>query len=119
MTDPTPRDELRKKLFKHKEFKSKIINVFDADIELRQPTIGEVLNAKDYDNNAEAIAGILINYAYVPGTNDRVFDKNDADLNEILSWPMTDWITTVQKAAVDLMNLNVEDAEKNLEAIKD
>jgi hypothetical protein len=73
------RDSLREQIFKAKVRKSELVEFFGAPIEIRQPTLGDILEARDNGNSQSAIVGLLVSYAYVPGTDQKVFDAEDGE----------------------------------------
>ena len=103
------RDSLRASIFSTKPIKKEIIKLFDTEVEIRQPTIKDVLEM-DTSDNTEAVVGVLIRYCYVPGTDDRVFEEADRD--NILSWPVGDWLQNVTKSIERLTGVTVEESEK-------
>lgn len=85
---PTPkkltRDELRAAIFGQKAavFTEKYAGV---DIELREPSLGEILDMQLGDDRKVQTANMLINFCFVPGTLDPIFEE--ADLEGILALP--------------------------------
>lgn len=73
------RDELRAQIFASREVKRKVVDFFGTKIELRQPTLGDVLDARDKESNQAAVIDTLVKYAFIPKTEVRVFDDADAD----------------------------------------
>lgn len=105
------RDDLRQRLFSAKKFRSKVVNLFGDKVEIRQPSVGQILKARDTDDSKEALIGILVDYCFVPGTTDRVFEKSDA--GAIMEWPVGKWFTDVNTAITDLTDIDVAGSEKN------
>ncbi len=105
------RDETRSRLFASRKLKTKLIKIRDVDVEIHQPTIGDVLNMRDNQNQTESLMHLLINYCYVPGTEQRVFEPTDREA--IMSWGVDDWFGQVAQAVTDLTGVNVGEAEKN------
>lgn len=106
---PANRDELRKALLAAKAQKSEVIELFGQQVEIKQPTIREVLDL-NVEDNKEAIVRVLINHCYVPGTNEKVFEEGDRE--DILSWPVGDWLKRVTEAVERLTNVDVGASEK-------
>lgn len=78
------RSTIRNALFNHERSKqrSKVIDFFGTQVEVRQPTLGTVLNTKqDADGNTsrDGIIQSIIENVYVPRTQERVFEEADAD----------------------------------------
>lgn len=105
------RDSLRTDLFKRKKFKSKTVDLFGTTIELRQPSIGQISEMDETTDTQTALVKTLVQYAYVPGTDTRVFE--DADKDVILSWPVGPWVRDLNEAIAELTTIDVQDAEKN------
>lgn len=97
------RDELRAKIFAEENRKQKVVPLtfFGVEMELRQPTFAQTLDLRDDAGGDEQNTAILIllNFAYVPGTNEKVFDP--ADYDQLVSMPMgrdmQDAITAVRR----------------------
>jgi len=77
---PKSRDEIRAQVFSsaHK-VKSEQILFFGSIIEIRQPTLGGIIDARSKADGNVAIVDTLVERAYVPGTDTKVFEETDAD----------------------------------------
>ena len=107
------RDELRAGLIgKKHEVKSELVMLFGMEIELRQPTLRGILDVRSEDNVETRTTDVFINYAYVPGTNDRVFEDTDRDA--ILNWPFTEELTDIQMIIARLTGVDLGPAEEDL-----
>lgn len=104
-------DEIRKTIFAGKHFKTRIVPFFDTEIELRQPTVGQLLNNKLDEKENLAVAQILIMYAYVPGTDQKVFEQ--ADYDSIKELPAGTWIGDIFQTFAELTGAKGAEAEKN------
>lgn len=113
---PTPgptRDELRAKLLGSKvKPKFELIQLFGSEIELRQPSFGDLMKVRDIDDIATRAVEMIIQYAYVPGTSERVFE--DTDRNVILGWPFGEDLVRVNTAIAKLTGVDIELAEDEL-----
>ncbi len=105
-----------------KIFKSKRINYGDVDIEIREPTVkawGDILrNVTTEEGKMEFdkyLAWSIISCAYVPGTNEKVFEEADYDL--LLEMPKSGWVTEFSDIALAMMSADMEEVEKNSDAI--
>jgi hypothetical protein len=109
------RDRLRGALFASKKRNSKLITLFDVEVEIRQPTVGEMLALSGLNENdrRKSLVSIMVNYCFVPGTDEPIFDKSDED--GIMNWPVGEWFTTLNDAVAEMTNLDVAGQEKNLE----
>jgi hypothetical protein len=112
---PTPastptRDNIRAKIFAKKELKSKILTFFDTEIELRQPKLRDILAAQQElkeqgeDGVSSTVASILLQYAYIPGTSEKIFE--DADKAAILELPFDENMTRVTNALQEITDIN-------------
>jgi hypothetical protein len=96
---------------KHKG-KSSEIELFGVTIELRQPSLGDILKAREEEDVQRRTTDVFINYSYVPGTDERVFE--DTDHAEILKWPFTKDLIKVQEAIADLTGVDLAEAEAEI-----
>ncbi len=111
------RKELRANIFKSSNKKIESMNISGSQIEIHQPTIGEIADLNQSEGDVEiprrdTISEMIIKYCFVPGSNERVFSKEDKD--GILNLPATvlsDFNTSFAK----LTNIDMEDVEKNSE----
>ena len=109
---PMTRDQLRAALIgkKHKG-KTEVVTLFGCEVELRQPTLATILEAREEDDEKIRTTDVFINYAYVPGTDERIFE--DTDRQRILEWPFSEdlievQVTIARLTGVDLANAEVE-----------
>jgi len=101
------RDQLRSGLLGNNiKAKSKVITVFGFEMELKQPTFGDIMDARQIEDTKVQAAHLIINYAYIPGTNERIFEEGDMDA--ILGWPFSADLMLLQQTIGDLSSLNVE-----------
>lgn len=108
------RNKLREKIFSSSKKEIETINMMGEDVEMHQPSIGEIadLEQKKDEPRRDQIVATIIRYCFVPGTNDRVFTVEDEE--SILALPAT-VLDAFNTAFAKLTNINLEDAEKNLE----
>ncbi len=110
---PTPtRDEIRAALLGPKLAKSVDITIFDIPIELRQPSFASIMRARDESDTPKRAADMIVNYAYVPGTDEKVFTEEDID--KILEWPFGDDLTRLNTAIAELTGIDVSGEEELL-----
>lgn len=105
------RDEIRSKMFSGNEFKKEEINLFGADVEIRQPSLGAMLEFQQNDDRKEAMFQVLLGYCYIPGTDEKVFEAGDKD--SILAMPFGPDIVELNKAIEKLTDIDVSGAEGN------
>ncbi len=106
------RDEIRSALLSTHQPRSEKVTLFGQEIELRQPTLQDVMKAQDTSDPAERAADMIIQYAYVPGTDERIFDEGDRQT--ILRWPFGPEFTELQQAITRLTNVNLDEHEHEL-----
>lgn len=107
------RDSIRAKIFSAKPKSEQVEDFFGTTIELRQPTLEVALSQRDAAEQ-DRVYFMLTDYAFVPGTDEKVFEE--ADIDNIKQLPFgaefTGLITQVNK----LLGLNPEEVST---AIKD
>jgi len=108
------RDEMRSKLLSKHKPKAELITVFGVDVEFRQPTLEAILNARDNDDVKSRTVDMIIQYAYVPGTDEQVFETPDRE--QILKWPFGEDMLKVQQTITKLTGVDINDAEKELKS---
>lgn len=106
------RDQIRTAAFNQPKA-SKIVNYAGQDIEVRQPEVG-VAFSKNSDGVERPrnvlVVQMLIDYCYVPGTDEKVFE--DTDIDALLAMPFNgDWLR-LNQAINDLTDLNTAIAEQ-------
>lgn len=113
MEIPLTRDEIRAVLLgKTPKAKSVAIEVYGVKLSLKQPRFGDIMTAREEPNPAKRAVELIIQYAYVPGSEDRVFE--DTDMEMILRWPFGEDLVRLQNAIAELTGLNIEAEEANL-----
>ncbi len=108
------RDELRAKLLGNTvkpEFE--LITVFDTEIELRQPTFRDLMKVREIADTATRSVEMIVQYAFVPGTNERIFEEGDRE--RILNWPFGGDLVKVNAAIAKLTGIDIEAIEEELE----
>lgn len=108
------RDSIRAAIFssKSKKSRSKEVVFFGQTIEIRQPRLDDILGAGAEDVSegmtTESIkkqsVRMMVQYAYVPGTDARVFE--DTDYDAIMSLPFGEDFTRLQTTIGELTNIN-------------
>lgn len=104
------RNQLREQIFSGKKFNSKEIEFFGAKIELRQPSLQDILKAKEENNRQSAVVSMLIDYAFIPKTDEKVFEEADAEM--LLSMPFGKNFTELNNALEELTEVNFRTPEK-------
>jgi hypothetical protein len=112
-TKSLSRKEIRAKLLGDKHSpKSKLISLWGIDIELRQASLKDILQAQQTDDDVANAVRMIIRYAYVPGTDERVFEEADRDT--ILGWPFGQELVDLQMAIAELTGVDISKAEEEL-----
>lgn len=101
------RGEARAKIFASKQRKTEIIEFQDVMLELRQPLLGDILKAQGSENREAAVIETLVNYAYLPGTDEKVFE--DTDKEGLLAMPFGADFIRVSQALERLTEVNFLD----------
>ena len=105
------RDELRSQIFSGKKRKTKVVNLFGGDVEIRQPTLRDIIKTQNMEDRSEGIIYLLISYCYVPGSDEKVFEPKDAE--ELLNLPFDESFSSASVALTEMIGVNIEDAEGN------
>lgn len=109
---PKTRDDIRSAIFSSKKFKSELVTIFGAEIEVRQPSLGVVLEASDDSKSTkDSLIDILINYCFVPGTSDHVFEDTDRD--GLMKLPAGEDFTRLNEVIARMTGIDIKGAEKN------
>ena len=66
------KDEIRAAIFSRANFKKEVFNFLGQDVELRQPTVGQIGKLADDKNNQNRLIEIIIESAYVKSSNDEM-----------------------------------------------
>lgn len=78
ITTPLTRDEIRAKVLGAKPLVKVVEDFFGVTVELRQPDLGTILNAREEDQSNQ-VTRMLTDFTFVPGTEEKVFEPADAD----------------------------------------
>lgn len=102
------RDAIRAAIFKSSTPNSKIVVFKGMKIEIRQPTLGDVIRAQENPDRQSGVIQTLIDHAYVPGTNEKVFDL--ADVDGLKAMPFGKDFIEVSNALTELSEVNFLDS---------
>ena len=104
------RDELRAELIgKRHAPTSEVLTLFGQEVELRQPTLQAILEMRDDVDEKSRTVQMLLEYTYVPGTDELLFEKGDT--SSILAWPFGTDLVKVQVAIARLTGVDISAAE--------
>ena len=109
------RDKLRASVFSPDHGETKLITFRGADVEVRSPSLDAMLTARELakKDRKQAIVRSIINYVYVPGTNEILFEP--ADEQAILNFPFDKDMLKLQNAINELTGIDLEEEAKKAE----
>lgn len=102
--------EARQAIFSNKNRKVKQLEVFGILLEVRQPSLGDILSLQDMSSK-DRVARALINYCYLPATGEKVFEETD--IASIMSLPFDENLEKIQDAIAELTGVNIKEEEGN------
>ena len=105
------RDTIRGKIFEARELKKIQLTFFGAEIEMRQMKLADILKAQNTEDRESAIIDMLVEYCYVPDTEERVFDISDAEALKQL--PFDANFQRASKAMEELTEVNFLDKKSS------
>lgn len=112
-TKALTRDQIRAALIGKKHpGKTKRVKLFGVEVELHQPTLATILSAREEDDARIRTTDVYIKYAYVPGTDELVFEDTDRDT--ILEWPFNEDMIELQNAIAELTGVDLSDIEAEI-----
>ena len=108
----TTRDDLRAKIFSSENSvcKRTSVQLNGVELEIKQPTVAEVMKLNEIEGTQSRVAHMLVTYAFVPGTDERVFDMGDID--QLSNMPYTPEMTEIQNVITKMLVGDVATAEK-------
>lgn len=105
------KSSIRAQIFKTHKPKSKVLMFFGAEIELRQPKLKDIISARENPDRQAAVVQALVDYAYVPGSDEKVFTFEDQD--QLLELPFGGEFVEVSKALEELTDINFQSVNVN------
>lgn len=108
-TAPTQsaRDRIRSKTLASRQPLRKEVEFFGETIEIMQPILGDIVDISNEEDRQAAIVEILVKYAVVPGTTEKVYETGDAD--NFKTMPFGADFSRVAKAFAELTDVNFLD----------
>jgi hypothetical protein len=106
------KQQLRDKIFGAKP-EARTIDFFGGQMELRQPTLGVVMQMRRVSQE-DAMAQMLVNYAFVPGGDEHVFEETDAEV--IKDIPFGPDMQRLTNTINDLLGITSEGLDKQVES---
>lgn len=107
------RDEMRAAIFagENKKLARKVITLFGQEVEIRQPTVKQMTNLDPSDEKTSFVIKLLVDFTYVPGTDEKVFDKGD--IAQLETMPTGAWLNAFNEAFSELTTFDVKESVKN------
>jgi hypothetical protein len=109
--EPVTREMARAKIFSARPKFEVLEDFFGVDLELRQPSLEVALQARNTEET-EYVYSMLLDYAFLPGTNEKVFEEEDID--NLRQLPFGEEMTRLMTAVNKLLGINPEDVEAML-----
>lgn len=110
-TETPSRDDIRAAVFATKKLASEIVDFFGTKIELRQPRLSDIIAIQNTEDRKSAIVDTLIRYAYVPGTDTKLFEESDQA--SFLEMPFGQDLINVSNALERLTKVNFRDGKES------
>ena len=105
---PSTRDSIRAGILGTNNFRSEVMSLFGQKVEIRQPSLDAAMKMADHlDGSSNALVNFMIEYCYVPGTNQKVFEEGDREV--IKGLPFGPDVQKFQSIALELAGIS-EDA---------
>lgn len=105
------RDDIRSAIFASKKLASEQVNFFGQQIELRQPRLSDIISIQQSEDRQSAIVDTLIRYAYIPGTDEKIFEEGDTA--GLLQLPFGQDMIDVSAALERLTKVNFRDGSES------
>lgn len=99
--------DARAKIFQTRKVRSEVFEFFGTMVELRQPTLDDIVRVRTQEDRQAAVIETLVDQAYLPGTNERLFTPEDAD--SFKAMPFGADFIRVTKALEVLTEVNFQD----------
>lgn len=109
---PATRKDVRNAILTAKP-QVRIVSLFGQEVEVRQPSLQQILDFQSAEDTATASAHMLQKYLYMPGTNEKVFDEADTDA--IKQLPFNEDMQNLQDTLNEMIGIKkmTEDEVKN------
>lgn len=105
------RDAMRSTIFASRNVESELVTLAGEEIEIRTPSLGAVLDSREESSTKRMMARMIINYCYVPGTDQQLFES--ADMEMLLNMPFNREFVKLNEAIQRLTGINVDAEVKN------
>lgn len=112
----SPRDQIRQKIFSSKP-ESRLLQFYGTEVELRQPKLRDIFAMRQKDQSTASYQ-MLIDYLFVPSTDENVFTQED--LPSLGNLSFNDDMQEFLKAVTEMfggdpeaLELSIKSAEKS------
>ena len=105
------RSRIRAEFFKSRNFAKEMVTIKGVKMEVRQPSIGDILDFRAEEDRNVALMRMMITYCYIPGTNETIFE--DTDFDGIMALPFDESVIALSNAIEKLTGLDLKETEKN------
>lgn len=106
------RDAIRAEMF-GRQRKVKEVEAFGHKIEIRQPTMGGLMDARDQPSTKESFVRSLIDSAHIPVTGEKLFDETDKD--SLIAIPWGPDFEPIAEALAELTGVDFKQPSSNSE----
>ncbi len=105
------RDSVRAAIFNSplNQQKTSTIEFMGAQVEVRQPLVEDIMAASKEEDGG--VVTMLVRYTYVPGTNERVFEVEDADV--LMKMPFGSDMARFLEVVKNMTDVDLKVQEKN------
>lgn len=99
------RDAIRAKILQSRKPEARVLTFFGEKIELRQMTLAAVMKARQNTEEEQfQLVNILVEYSYIPDTDEKVFEEGDRDA--LLALPFGQDFVELSNALAELTSVN-------------
>lgn len=105
------RDEIRAKVFGAKPKRKIVKDFFGADVEIVQPSLGVILATRQEGEDSQ-ISKMLIDYTYLPNTQEKVFESADAEA--LLAIPFGEEMKRFTDAMNEILGISSKEIEMGI-----
>jgi hypothetical protein len=106
------RDQLRSSILEGMHGDRILTTLSGQEIEIRSPSLADIVELQQEDNRAVSFARMLIAYAYVPGTDERLFDPEDEA--EILKMPFNEELRKLTNAMNKMLGVDSDEEDDSV-----
>lgn len=106
------KEDIRNKIFQAKPA-NEYVEVFGVEIEVRAPKMSALIDSRQTEDAKERFADAIINYCYVPHTDEKIFTVED--VQAIVNLPAGEDINKLQAAISKVLGGNLATHVKSSE----